>query len=149
MTPGARRADRQYLEFVVDGQPLGGMLEPFLGYPNAMQEYVSVLVTDWPDGIPEADIDRLLGADKDPCLDGRVALYVCVEYGDLGCGGVTAVVEVAASHVVWRDFGHQNSHEPFDHSTVFRDVGPFTFDRPSYTRVLNAFRHSFPGPATT
>jgi hypothetical protein len=31
-----------------------------------------------------------------------VPLYVCAECGDLGCGGVTAVVELTPDTVLWR-----------------------------------------------
>jgi hypothetical protein len=39
-------------------------------------------------------------------------MYVCAECGDLGCGAVTAAVEVGDDKVVWRDFGYQNNYEP-------------------------------------
>lgn len=53
---------------------------------------------------------------------------------------MTAVVEVDGDQVVWRDFGYQNNYEPFDHDAVFAGVGPFTFDRESYSAELLRFR---------
>lgn len=56
-------------------------------------------------------------------------MYVCAECGDLGCGAVTAAVDVGDDKVIWRDFGYQNNYEPFDQDAIFTGVGPFVFDR--------------------
>jgi len=68
-------------------------------------DVVSVLVTDWPAGFPAEAVGQLLGEVSSSLPDGRVALYVCPECGDLGCGAVTALVERANDDVVWRDLG--------------------------------------------
>ena len=124
------------MEFVVDCERLGRVLGPFLGYDDATDSYVPVLVTDWPTGIGLEDLDRLLGETVSPQLDGRTAMYVCAERGDLGCGAVTAAVEVGDDKVVWRDFGYQNDYEPFDQDAIFTGVGPFVFSRDEYSHVL-------------
>jgi len=124
----------------VDGERLGQVLGRFLGCDDVTDEYAPVLVTDWPTGIALEDFDRLLGAPAPPQLQGRTAMYVCAECGDLGCGAVTAVVEVGSCEVVWRDFGYQNDYEPFAQDAVLRGVGPFTFDRAAYSAVLSQFR---------
>lgn len=128
------------MEFVIDGERLGRQLGPFLGYADATDEYVPVLVTDWPTGIALSDLDRLLGAEPPPELTGRAAMYVCAECGDLGCGAVTAVVTVDPRQVTWSEFGYQNNYEPFQASAVFEGVGPFTFDRSEYSAALERFR---------
>ena len=140
LLPGGQPLELHFMEFVVDGQPLGRTLGPFLFYEDATQEYVSVLVNDWPINSAAVDLDRLLGKQPDPSLAGRVAIYVCAECGDLGCGAVTAVVKVGTKHVVWRDIGYQNSYETFDQSLIFEGVGPFTFDYRSYASALETFR---------
>lgn len=133
--PDGQRVDRHFMEFVIDGERLGRILGPFLGYGDATEEYVPVLVTDWPAGIALEDLGRLLGAAPSPQLHGRTAVYVCAECGDLGCGAVTAVVEVEGDQVVWHDFGYQNDYEAFDQDAVFAGVGPFMFDRGEYSAV--------------
>jgi hypothetical protein len=134
------RSDRHFLEFVVDDEPLGRVLGPFLGYADLTEEYVPVLVSDWPTGIALEDVDRLLGAGSTLELAGRTALYVCAECGDLGCGAVTAIVNVEQRHVVWSGFGYQNNYEPFDDSAAFDGVDPFVFDRDQYSAALERFR---------
>lgn len=126
----------------MDGERLGRVLGPLLDHEDVTDYYVPVLVADRPGGVVFEDLDRLLGAEPEPSLGGRIALYVCAECGDLGCGAVTALVEVTDETAVWRDFGYQNDYEPFDQDSVFSGVGPFTFDRTSYTRVLEEFRSS-------
>ena len=128
------------MEFVVDGERLGRILGPSLGYDDVTTEYVPVLVTDWPTGIALDDLDRLLGQPGPPQLNGRTAMYVCAVCGDLGCGAVTAVVELDGEKVVWRDFGYQNDYEAFDPGAVFAGVGPFAFDRDAYAAALRRFR---------
>jgi hypothetical protein len=50
------------MEFVVDDELLGRVFGPFLGHADVTEEYVPVLVSDWPTGIALEDVDRLLGA---------------------------------------------------------------------------------------
>lgn len=124
----------------MDGEPLGRILGPFLGYADATEEYVSVLVSDWPTGIALEDVDRLLGVGSTTELGGRTALYVCAECGDLGCGAATAVVTLYAGRVVWSEFGYQSDYESFDQDAVFDGAGPFVLDRGQYSAELERFR---------
>lgn len=134
-----KRVYRHYMEFVVDGGRLGRLLGPHLGRDDWIDGgNVPVLVTD--DRLDVDQLDRLLGAPALPDLYGRAVFYACALCGDLGCGAVTAVVEVQGDKVVWRDFGYQNDYEPFEQDDIFGGVGPFTFDRDAYSAVLNHFR---------
>lgn len=128
------------MEFVVDGERLGQVLGPFLDLDDATDDYVTVLATDWAAGVALKELDRLLGEAVSPQLGGRTAMYVCWVCSDIGCGAVTAVVEVGDDKVVWRDFGYQNDYLPFDQDAIFTGVGPFMFDRDEYWRVLEQFR---------
>jgi hypothetical protein len=139
-----RRSRRDYLDFVVDGESLGDQLAPVLGCASLPADYVPVLVLDWPMGFPAEDYGRLVGELPAPLPDGRVPLYICAECGDLGCGGITAVIERSADTVVWRDFGYQNDYEPFDVGDVLPSVGPIVFDRPGYLDALAAFKDRWP-----
>ena len=134
------RVERRFMEFVVDGERLGRVLGPFLGLTDVTADLVPVLVTNWPGAAVPAELDLLLGLGSTAELGGRTALYTCAECGDLGCGGVTAVVEVGERQVVWREFGYQNDYEPFDPDEVFAAVGPFVFGRREYSAVLEGFR---------
>jgi hypothetical protein len=82
VSPDGLRADRHFMEFVVDAGRLGPILVPFLGCDDATEDTVPVLVTNWPVGVALEDLGRLLGAPPPPQLDGRTAMYVCAECGD-------------------------------------------------------------------
>lgn len=56
---GGQRTERHFMEFVVDGERLGQVLGPFLDY-DVTDNYVPVLVTDWPTGIALEGRDPLL-----------------------------------------------------------------------------------------
>jgi hypothetical protein len=143
-TGNTRRPRREYLDFIVDGESLGVKLASILGGANLPADRVPVLVLDWPIGFPAEDYGRLAGELPASLPDGRVPLYICPECGDLGCGGVTAVVERTADTVVWREFGYQNDYEPFDQDEVLKDVGPFVSELKAYQDVLLRFRDRWP-----
>lgn len=139
-----RRSRRDYLDFVVDSEALGDKLAPVLGSANMPAGYVPVLVLNWPIGFPAEDYGRLVGELPAPLPGGRVALYICAECGDLGCGGITVAIERTADTVVWRDFGYQNDYEPFEADDVVPGVGPIVFDRQGYLHALAAFKDRWP-----
>lgn len=89
-----RRPESRFLDLVVDGRPLRAMV----GEPAG--DLVSELNRLWLPGVREA-VDRLLG--RRPSEDlaaGRVALLVCARCGDLGCGQLTAVLEIGSAEGV-------------------------------------------------
>ena len=70
----------------------------------------------------------------------RVAIYVCPECGDLGCGAVTVAVNRDAEAVTWSDFRWEVNWYA-DHpgeSTIRFELGPFRFDYDAYSEVLNS-----------
>jgi len=118
---------------------LGTKLNSTLGSAELPYDYVTVLVLDWPIGFPADDYRRLVGELPALFPDGRVPLYICPKCGDLGCGGITAVIEQTADTVVWRDFGYQNDYEPFDLDNLLPGAGPIVFERRSYLDALAQF----------
>ncbi|MET7994592.1 hypothetical protein ABZU76_27240 [Amycolatopsis sp. NPDC005232] len=113
---GGIRTHREYLDFEIDGARLGESLRS-LG-----DDVIAVAPAD-------------LGADALP--DGRVPLFVCPECGDLGCGGVTVVLERTADEVVWRDFGWQTDYDPEVFRERYAGLGPFRFSRAQYDAMLS------------
>ena len=131
-----RRSRRSFVEFVVDGEPLAGRLD------DAIQgmDLVPVLVLDWPAGFPAEDYQRLTGETASTPQGDRVALYICPECGDIGCGAITAAIEQRVDTVVWRDFRYQTNFDRVDADDVLPDVDPIVFDRDAYLEVLTEFR---------
>lgn len=127
--------ERRFLDFVVNGVALSSLLDT-----------ESISPFGWFDvNEQDASIDRLLGKSPPDVAQGRTTLYICPECGDLGCGAVTLLVQVATGAVIWRDFGVQNNYEDVVRSKGFEGIGPFTFDLDQYNQLFERVRRSKEG----
>ena len=59
---------------------------------------------------------------------GESASNVCSECGDIGCGAITAIIEITDKTVIWRDFGYENDYSQPDLFN-YKEIGPFTFNK--------------------
>jgi hypothetical protein len=99
-----RYPESHFLDFMIDGASLLERLKQ-------SDKLVTPLNRAWLDHLPDA-IDNLRGRRPSPGLGpGRVALLVCGECGDLGCGAVTASLQLDWDFVSWTDFSWENSYE--------------------------------------
>jgi hypothetical protein len=122
---GRGRTQRDFLDFVVDGQSLSAMVG----------DHISCL--GWLDQEENAKAARRLVLEEPADLPhNRRTLYVCPECGDIGCGAISLVVERVGNQIIWRDFGYENNYEPVVHTNGFEEVGPITFDRGEYEKVI-------------
>ncbi|WP_433540903.1 hypothetical protein ACQP10_03930 [Streptosporangium sandarakinum] len=130
---GTYRSECHFLDFVVDGRSL---LEIVAERNPGNADMASAL---WLAPALEDDdaVGWMLGRCASPLDDGRVPLYVCPECGDLGCGALTAVVEVFSDQVVWRDLGWQTDYRDEVDYGDFIGLGPFVFDRVQYEAALS------------
>ena len=121
-----QRAAVRFLDFIVDGIPLssrmGDRVTPLGWGPKPLQQIAA---------------DRLLGRCAPDLPSTRVALYVCPECGDLGCGAIGVVVERAGGTVVWRSFAHENNYDGLVHREGYDDLGPFEFAESEYSGVIS------------
>lgn len=124
---GTRHPESPFLNFVLDGEPLTARI-PEWG------DSVTPLNRAWLPAVPRA-IDELLGRRPSPGLAAsRVALLVCGECGDLGCGAMTASLQVEANSVSWADFLGANGYsEPWPVEGAPEAV---TFSRGEYEATL-------------
>ena len=119
---------REYLDFVVDGEPLSkriaGDLASCLGWfvPEENAKAIRRLLLEQPADLP----------------NNRRSLYVCAECGDLGCGAVSVVIEVTGDQFIWRDFGFQNDYEDEIVTTGYAGIGPLVFDKDEYEAVIRS-----------
>ena len=133
---GGYRTQVEFLDFVVDGVRFGETLRGRDGGATVVSDLVSVLVPGWPGGFLDRQARRLLGQEPAELDDGRLALYVCPECGDLGCGAVTVTVRRTANEVVWADPGWQTDYDPDIDAEGLTGLGPFRFERRQYDAVL-------------
>lgn len=127
------KTERNYVDFIVSGQSL----RQVLGAPAADQ----IGIFGWiPDKWYENDrIDEFLGLIPPELATGRTSFYVCPECGDMGCGAVTAKIEVTGQQVIWKEFGYETNYSAPD-LIPYRTVGPFIFERTDYFRTLEKLR---------
>jgi hypothetical protein len=88
---GATQAPRRFLDYVIGGRSF---------YELHGHDRISVL--GW--GVAAEDeraADRLMSASAD--LDGRTAIAVCPEDGDLLCGAISARIVVSGDEIEWTD----------------------------------------------
>ena len=127
---GTYKTARHSWDFVVDGvslrfrwqdRDLAGVLG--WGLPEAVRETAAKLRRDAPPDYPPD----------------RVAILVCPECGDLGCGAVTVGIRREGETVTWSDFRWEVNWfaDHPEESTVSYDVGPFRFDFQAYDDILN------------
>ena len=131
----ARRGDRAYLEILVDGRPL---LELIVGRPDTYPNHISPI--GWgPDDVQRLTIGRLLLEATGEFPNGRHAVLVCAECGDLGCGAYSAVIRREGDIVTWSDFGFENSLgvDPVDR-TCGQRRSHVAFSWPEYEQVLRS-----------
>ena len=108
---GSGATPRAYLDFVVDGEMLS--------------ERVA------------GDLASCLGWFV-PEENAKAVRRLLPECGDLGCGAVSVVIEVARDQVIWRDFGFQNNYEDKIISAGYAGVGPLVFDKAKYEAVIRS-----------
>jgi hypothetical protein len=123
---------RRHLDFVIDGLSL------YAAAHVAKYDLVGTLGWAMPDQ-EERIVSELLLETPTRKSGDRQALFVCPECGDLGCGGITAVVERNGTEVVWRDFVHENDYDVSSTDREsFEHLGPYSFDFQQYREALNA-----------
>jgi hypothetical protein len=131
---GSIKTDRKYIDFIVSGQSLGELF----GLPDF--DLIGVFGWTAKKGEEIKHIDEFLGL-MDPELEtGRTCLYVCPECGDIGCGAITARLEINEKNVMWKDFGYENNYSEPD-LTEYQEIGPFVFDKTEYIKTFELLKH--------
>lgn len=123
-----RYPESHFLDLIVDNRSLratvGGSARDMVTDPNR----------PWLHIVPEA-VNRFLGRrPTEDLASKRIALLVCVVDGDLGCGQLTAALEVGELEVSWSDFLWENGD--FASSPVEHLHQPLVFERAQYETTL-------------
>jgi hypothetical protein len=119
-----RHPESHFLDFVVNARSLRSAA--WTPGPDLVTE----LNRAWLPSVPDA-VDRLLGRrPSEDLAPGRVALLVCSVCGDLGCGQLTAALEIGDAEICWSDFRWEDGmSEPRPAEQLPERL---TFDRNSY-----------------
>lgn len=85
-------------------------------------------------------VRRLLTIEEADAPSGAVAVYVCPECGDPGCGAITVRISATKEEFIWEDFGYENDYD--GERTLLPVIGPFRFARAQYEAALKPFAQS-------
>jgi hypothetical protein len=128
-----RASPRRFLDFVVDGQPLS---------ERHGDDLISCLGWFVPDE-DERAARRLLG-ESPADVDGRVAIYVCPECGDVLCGALTARIRHSERVVTWSNFAmswFDDMDNRWHHDPQDLGLGPELLFDPEAYRLIIERRH--------
>jgi hypothetical protein len=134
---GSLKTERNSWDFVVDGISLRSTWQDPESF-GVMADFVGLLGWNGAD-LDRNSVARLQGEAEPDYSPNRVAIYVCPECGDLGCGAVTVAVTREEGAITWSDFRYEVNWYA-DHPeecTVRFDLGPFRFESTAYSEVLN------------
>lgn len=127
------KSERKFIDFVISGNSLGQLLE--------VRKKDLIGTFGWTENIhyENNQIDEFLGLVKPQLKTERTSFYVCPECGDIGCGAITAKIEVKDNVVIWKDFGYENDLEEPNLSD-YKKIGPYRFDKTEYAKTLEEIK---------
>jgi len=120
-------SDRQYLDYIVSGQPLreylgiknNSRVTPFGFFQNIKEERKA---------LKEFRLQQ-----KTQLSGNRIELYICECCGDIGCGSITAKIIDSGDKIIWTHFANQSNPEDIGEEIIVEQI---EFERQVY---LNAF----------
>lgn len=123
------QAVRRFLDFEADGSSL---------YDSVRERGFDCIGSIWLDPEAAAGAQHLLGEAAADLSPDRVAVFVCPECGDLGCGAVTVRIQVGSDVVTWDDWAWQTGDDPEPDRQGPEDMPTLSFDRETYEQALRA-----------
>jgi len=132
---GSQKPERKYIDFVVSGQALSQLF--------AIADLDLIGTFGWSENKAEESrqLDEFLGLKPDALKTNRTSFYVCPNCGDIGCGAITASIEVTETSVIWKDFSLGTDYSEPELET-YKHIGPFVFEKNMYTAELEKVRQT-------
>ena len=124
---------RNYFDFCVSGQSVSELINsdnldlitPFgWGEKNYEQEIIKEFIGEINPHIPS----------------GRLMIYVCPECGDIGCGTISADLEITKDSVIWKNFGYENNDPDIDFDP-YKSIQPIEFEKLDYLEKFRNLLH--------
>jgi hypothetical protein len=77
--------------------------------------------------------NKLLLKIKPETINGRMAIYVCPECADIGCGAYCCEIKKTNEYYVWKNFAYENYHED---AKLLENIGSFYFNKNKYEDII-------------
>lgn len=136
------RAAIGMLDWTVNGVRLRDLLGP-----RSPPAETTGMVSGWDLDAAIRGLDGLAEADAGEFDDGRAAILVCAECGDLECGALSLRVRIDGELVSWSEFGWQVPRvEGFEPISVPLS---FTFAAPGYRSRIASLKRRLVSTSTT
>ena len=121
-------SDRQYLDYMISGQPL----REYLGIKSKSS------VTPFgffPSNEEQKRILKEFRLQQTTQLVGdRIELYICECCGDIGCGGITVKIMDKGDKIIWTHFATQSNPDEIGEEIL---VDQIEFERQSYFKAFS------------
>lgn len=127
------KKNRTYIDFIISGQKLGQLFN--------ISKFDLIGTFGWSENkeFENMKIKEFKGIEKPELDTERSCFYVCPECGDIGCGAITAKIEIAENYVIWKEFGYENDYSDPD-LKEFLDIGPFVFNKKEYFDTMESLK---------
>jgi hypothetical protein len=115
------------IDFIIDNNSLLNLLVKYGGHNDLMGCFAKGWKT-----LNENSKEKLLLKLKPETINGRMAIYVCPECADIGCGAFCCEIEESNENYVWKNFAYENNYE----DAKILDVGSFCFNKNKYEKII-------------
>lgn len=132
---GSTQAERKYVDFIVSGQSLGQVF----GLPDL--DMIGTFGWTEDKELENKTIDEFIGKATPELETGRTMFYVCPECGDIGCGAITAKIEITENKVIWKDFGYENNYSA-PQLDDYKSIAPLEFDKTEYIKAFEQLKQN-------
>ena len=125
--PSKEYSDRQYLDYIISGQPL----REYLGVKSKSS------VTPFGFFQSKAEQKRILKEfrlqQKTQLVGDRIELYICECCGDIACGALTSKIIDNGNKIIWTHFANQNDPDEIGEELQVEQI---EFDRQNYFKAF-------------
>jgi hypothetical protein len=126
---GKSKRKIETIDFIIDNYSL---LDLFINEDGGHNDFMGCFSKGW-DKLNECSKNKLLLKMQPETIDGRMALYVCPECADIGCGAYCCKIEKTDDFYIWKDFAYENNYED---ARIINNIRPFYFNKIAYEEII-------------
>ena len=117
------------IDFIIDNNSL---LDLIINKHGGDNDFMGCFSKGW-NKLNENSKNKLLNKLEPETANGRMAIYICPECGDIGCGAYCCKIEKTNGMYIWKDFAYENNYEE---AKIINNIGPFYFNEIMYENII-------------